>query len=69
MIRHEGLHPCQIGNRTRHFENAIIGPGAQLQVRHRMLEHLVRAFIESAERANLPKVKELDSGSKLKVID
>ncbi len=49
VFRCEPLRPRQIGNGAGHFQNAIVGAGAELQLVHRHLEEFQRRFVERAE--------------------
>jgi len=39
----------QVGNRPRHFQNPVVSSRAEIQFRHRHLQHLLRRVVERAE--------------------
>ncbi|OQA25721.1 MAG: hypothetical protein BWY59_01664 [Verrucomicrobia bacterium ADurb.Bin345] len=48
MVRKNVLGPVQVGNCARHLKNAIVRARAEIQVRDRHLEHLLRIVVQPA---------------------
>ncbi len=49
----DAFHPYEVGDRAGDLEDAVVGAGAELEVLHRVAEHLLGGGIERAELLDL----------------
>jgi hypothetical protein len=57
-VRADVLLSLEVGNRSGHFEDAVVGSGAQPQALHCLFKELLPCRIEGAVLFDLPRLHE-----------